>query len=89
MAKRQKPTKGVSKMAAKKTKADLEAMTAEERAAYEKRNEAARAPRPAYITYTVNEDGSINVHSTSRVAEDVLAAVDADRSLKYARILIK
>lgn len=76
-------------MAAKKTRKDINAMSPEDREAYEKRLEAARAPRPAYVAYTINEDGSLNVSLTTRSAEEVLAAVDADRSLKYQRIMIK
>lgn len=72
-------------MAARKTKTDINAMTAEEKAKYE----AARAPRPAYLAYTVNEDMTINVGTVTRSAEEILAAVDADRSLKYTRILVK
>lgn len=76
-------------MAARKTKADLKAMSPEEREAYEKRLEAARAPKPAYIAYTINEDGSLNVSLTTRSAEEVLAAVDQNRDLKYQRIMVK
>lgn len=76
-------------MAAKKNKADLEAMSPEEREAYQKRIEAARAPRPAYVAYKLNEDGTIDIKLATRSAEEVLAAVDADRELKYARTLIK
>lgn len=76
-------------MAARKTKADLKAMSPEEREAYERRLEAARAPKPAYIAYTINEDGSLNVALTTRSAEEVLAAVDQNRDLKYQRIMVK
>lgn len=76
-------------MAARKTAKDLKAMSPEEREAYEKRLEAARAPKPAYIAYTINEDGSLNVALTTRSAEEVLAAVDQNRDLKYQRIMVK
>lgn len=76
-------------MAARKTKVDTSTMSAEEKAAYEKRLEAQRAPRPAYVAYTVNEDGTLNVALTTRSAEEVLAAVDENRDLKYQRIMIK
>lgn len=76
-------------MAARKTKKDLMAMSPEEREAYEKRLEQARAPKPAYLAYTINDDGSLNVSLTTRSAEEVLAAVDQNRDLKYQRIMIK
>lgn len=60
-------------------------MTAEQLASYEK----ARGPRPAYIAYTVNGDGTIEVGAITRSAEEVLAAVDQNRELKYVRIMIK
>lgn len=70
-------------------KVDVSKMSPEDRAAYEKRLEAARAPKPAYLAYTVNEDGTINVGTVTRSAEEILAAVDEDRSLKYTRIMVK
>lgn len=76
-------------MAGRRTRKDLSELSPEERAQYEKRLEAARAPKPAYIAYTVNEDQSLNVSVVTRSAEEVLAAVDADRGLKYQRIMIK
>lgn len=76
-------------MAARKTKKDTSLMSEEERAAYEERLEKQRAPRPAYIAYTVNEDQTLNIALVTRSAEEVLAAVDADRNLKYQRFLVK
>lgn len=76
-------------MAARKTPKDLKAMSPEEREAYQKRLEAAKAPKPAYIGYTVNEDQTINVTAVTRSAEEILAAKDAQPDLKYARIMIK
>lgn len=76
-------------MAARKTTKDLKAMSPEEREAYEKRLEAARAPKPAYIAYTINEDGTLAVALTTRSAEEVLKAVDENRDLKYQRIMVK
>lgn len=76
-------------MAARKTKTELKAMSPGEREAYEKRLEAQRAPRPAYIAYTVNEDQSLDINLVTRSAEEVLAAVDANRDLKYQRFLVK
>lgn len=76
-------------MAARKTKVDVSKMTPEDRAAYEAKLEAARAPRPAYLAYTVNEDQTLNVSLTTRSAEEVLAAVDKNRDLKYQRIMVK
>lgn len=76
-------------MAARKTRKDTSNMTPEERAAYEERLEKQRAPRPAYIAYTVNEDQTLNIALVTRSAEEVLAAVDADRDLKYQRFLVK
>jgi hypothetical protein len=37
----------------------------------------------------VNEDGTLAVALTTRSAEEVLAAVDKNRDLKYQRILVK
>jgi len=76
-------------MAARKTRKDTSNMTPEELAAYEERLEKQRAPRPAYIAYTVNEDQTLNIALVTRSAEEVLAAVDADRDLKYQRFLVK
>lgn len=76
-------------MAARKTRVDTSKMTPEERAAYEERLEKARAPRPAYIAYQSLPDGTIEVKLCTRSAEEVLAAVDADRDMKYARVMIK
>lgn len=76
-------------MAARKTKADVNQMSDEDRAKYEARLEASRAPKPAYIAYTINDDGSLNVGLTTRSAEEVLKAVDENRELKYQRIMIK
>lgn len=70
-------------------KADLSKMTPEERAEYTKKLEAARAPRPAYLAYTTNEDGTINVGTVTRSAEEILKAVDENRDLKYTRIMVK
>lgn len=76
-------------MAARKTKADLKAMSPEDRKAYEEKLEAARAPRPAYLAYRSLENGDFEVALTTRSAEEVLKAVDEDRDLKYKRIMIK
>lgn len=76
-------------MAARKNANDLKQMTAEERAQYEKRLEQNRAPKPAYLAYKVREDGTLDVALTTRSAEEVLAAVDQDRDLKYQRIMVK
>lgn len=46
-------------------------------------------PRPAYIVYDSNDDGTINVRSATRNAEEVLKTVDANRDLKYVRFEIK
>jgi len=61
-------------MAPRRQKKDLTKMSPEEREDYQKRLEAARAPRPAYIGYTVNEDQSLNILSITRSAEEILAA---------------
>lgn len=76
-------------MAARKTAKDLTKMSDEERAKYEAAREAARAPKPAYLAYTVNEDGSLNIDLVTRSAEEVLAAVDSNRDLKYQRFMVK
>lgn len=60
-------------------------MTPEQLAAYEK----ARGPRPAYIAYSISADGTLEVGAITRSAEEVLAAVDANRDLKYVRVMIK
>lgn len=60
-------------------------MTPEQLAAYEK----ARGPRPAYLAYKIDEAGALQVALTTRSAEEVLAAVDQDRDLKYTRIIVK
>lgn len=48
-----------------------------------------QGPKPAYITYKIDEAGVLVINSVSRKAEEVLATVDADKSLKYARFEIK
>lgn len=60
---------------------------------FAKRGEGAAAKkRPAYIVYKASVDGSsgaftgdFDIIDVSRNAEDVLAAVDKDHSLKYKR----
>lgn len=69
----------------KRVRKRYEDMTPEEKAEHDKRN----APKPAYIVYLVNGDGSIDIKLISRDSDEVLAAVDADRSLRYQRFLIK
>lgn len=76
-------------MAPRKTKVDVSKMAPDERAKYEARLESNRAPKPAYIAYTVNEDQTLNIGLITRSAEEVLAAVDSNRELKYQRIMIK
>lgn len=76
-------------MAAKKNAVDKSKLSPTELAAYEKRLEAARSPRPAYIAYTVDEAGNLEIHSVTRVAEEILQIVDANRDLKYKRFEIK
>lgn len=73
----------------KKNKVDTSTMSPEDKAAYEKRLEAARSPKPAYLGYTVNEDGSLNISVATRSAEEVLKAVDQNKELKYQRFMIK
>lgn len=83
-------------MAAKRSKVDTSKMTPEEREAYEKRREAARAPKPAYLVYNVVDgegntipNATITVGEVTRSAEEALTVIDGDKSLKYARILLK
>lgn len=59
---------------------------------YAKRGEGGGTPkRPAYIVYKSITDangqhtGDFDIVNVSRKAEEVLAAVDADHSLKYKR----
>lgn len=71
--------------ASKRRVTKKEEMTAEQLAAYEKR----LGPKPAYVAYKVDENGGIEIVLATRSAEEVLAAVDKDRDLKYARTMIK
>jgi hypothetical protein len=53
---------------------------------YAKRGEGGGAPKkPAYIVYKSDGAGGINIVLTSRNAEEVLKAVEADRECKYTR----
>lgn len=59
---------------------------------YAKRGEGGGAPkRPAYLVYKAAVDGAgaytgdIEIVLTSRSADEVLKAVEADRNLKYKR----
>lgn len=76
-------------MAARKTKKDLAAMTPEDREAYEKRLAAARAPRDAYLVYSINEDGTLAIHSATRDPNEVLRETAGQTEKKYAAFQIK
>lgn len=76
-------------MAARKNTVDKSKMTPEERQKYEARLAASREPKAAYLAYTVNENGTIEIGEVTRSAEEILAAVDKNRELKYARFMIK
>jgi hypothetical protein len=76
-------------MAARK-KADLAKMTPEEREKYEQRLAKAREPKPAYLLYTVNPDSkTITIHDSTRDAEELLGAKDANPDWQYGRFMIK
>lgn len=75
--------------ATKRRKADTSNMTAEEKAAYEERLAKARAPKPAYLVYKLNEDGSLDIREVTRSAEEALAVIDGDKELKYQRFMLK
>lgn len=62
-----------------------EDMTPEEKADYDRRN----APKPAYMTYRVGENGKVEVGLVTRDSDELLAAIDADRGLDYVRFEIK
>ena len=76
-------------MAARKTRQELNAMSAEEKEAYEKRLAAQRAPRDAYIVYSVNEDGTVAIHSATRDPNEVLRETAGQTEKKYAAFKIK
>ena len=48
-------------------------------------------PRPVYIAYDVNEDGSISVinEATTRKAEEMLTYVDNNPGTKWFRTMVK
>lgn len=75
-------------MVKQRTRVNVDALSPEERAEYEKKKAAARAPRPAYLVYKI-VDGDIEIQDTTRSAEDALAVIDNDKELKYKRFLIK
>lgn len=63
-----------------------EEMTADERAAYEKRT----APKPAFVVYKLLEDFTdIDIVGTYRDANEVLPLMSKDSSLKYKTIEVK
>ena len=51
-------------------------------------NKVVRAPRPAYMIYTI-KDGELNVIDVVRKAEDVLALVDKNDGSSYKRFSLK
>lgn len=53
-----------------------------------KRGEGVVKLRPAYIVYTVNEDGTLTIHSATRKAEAVLADTAGQTEKKYARFML-
>ena len=76
-------------MAARKP-VDTSKFTPEELEKHKARLERARAPKPAYLLYSVNEDGkSITIHDSTRNAEELLAAKDAHPEWQYGRFMIK
>ena len=76
-------------MAARKTAKDIAQMTPEEKAQYEKRLETNRAPRPAYLGYTLDANGRPVVAVVTRSAEEMLAAKDKNPEIDYLRFEIK
>lgn len=76
-------------MAARK-KVDLSKLSPEEREKYEQRLAKAREPKPAYLLYSVNEDGkTITIHGSTRDAEELLGQKDAHPEWQYGRFMIK
>lgn len=61
---------------------------------YAKRGEGGAPKRPAYLVYKAQTDGAgaftgdVEITLVSRSADEVLAAVEADRTSKYKRIEI-
>lgn len=77
-------------MAARKSKIDLNKLTPEEREAHQRRLEAARAPREAYLVYEVNSDGeTITAHLVTRDPKVVMKTVSGQSSKKYIELMIK
>lgn len=75
---------------AARSKTDISKLSPEEREKYEARLAKARAPKPAYLLYSVNEDGkSVSIHASTRDAEELLAAKDAHPEWQYGRFMIK
>ncbi len=76
-------------MAARKP-VDTSKMSPEELEKHNARLARARAPRPAYLLYSVNEDGkTITIHDSTRNAEELLAAKDSHPEWQYGRFMIK
>lgn len=73
----------------RKSRADIQAMTEEERAAYEARREAAQAPKDAYLVYSMNGDGALEIHAATRDANEVLKMTSGQVEKKYQHFMIK
>lgn len=56
---------------------------------FAKRGEGgASVKRPAYLVYSIDEEGNLVIHSTTRKADDVLAETAGQSVKKYAKIEI-
>lgn len=72
---------------------NLDNMTPEERAKYEKRKQQQRGPRPAFLVYRLITDDNgrtaLEIVAATRDATEVLQMTTKDRSLEYAAFEIK
>lgn len=76
-------------MAARK-KIDTSKFSPEELEKYKARLAKAREPKPAYLLYSINEDGkTITIHGSTRDAEELLSQKDAHPEWAYGRFMIK
>lgn len=71
-------------------------MNAEQRAAYEKRVAASRAPKPLYIAYKIVdangeaiEGATLAGVTCTRSADDLIKAISADRDTKHIMTEVK
>jgi len=85
-----KPKMEIVKMAGKRrSRIDVNTLSPEEREKYEARLELQRAPKDAYLIYSVGEDGDLEIHSATRDANEVLKQTSGQVEKKYQHFLIK